>query len=98
MINYCLFVGFVPSLSSCHKKATMALFGQIRTRLGVVHFRVFRLFLWLLTTEFAACSMPPSRDNHRKAPSKDTTTCSMRVGVEPRSRDPDHTVAVKTAL
>jgi len=26
------------------------------TRLGVVHFRVFRLFLWLLTTEFAACS------------------------------------------
>jgi len=41
----------VPALSSCHEKATVALyFGRIRTRLGVVHFRVFRLFLWLLTT------------------------------------------------
>jgi len=38
----------------------------IRTRLEVVHFWVFRLFLWLLATEFAACSKPPSRDNHRK--------------------------------
>jgi len=41
-------------------------FGRIRTRLGVDHFRVFRLFLWLLTTEFSACSKPPSRDNHGK--------------------------------
>jgi len=42
---------FVPSLSSCHEKATEALyFGRIRTRLRVVHFRVFRLFFWLLTT------------------------------------------------
>jgi len=64
--HYCL---FVPSLFSCHEKATMALyFERIRTRLGIVHFRVFRLFLCLLTTEFAACSKPPSRDNHRKAP------------------------------
>jgi len=30
--------------------------------------------------------------------SKDTTTCAMRVRVEPRSRDCDHTVAIKTAL
>jgi len=30
---------FVPSLSYCNKKAMVALyFGQIRTRLGVVHF------------------------------------------------------------
>jgi len=37
---------FVPCLSSCHEKATTALnFGRIRTRLGVVHIRVFRLFL-----------------------------------------------------
>jgi len=37
---------FFPSLSSCHEKATVALhFGRMRTRLGVVHFRVFRLFL-----------------------------------------------------
>jgi len=37
---------FVPSLSSCHEKATVALyFGRIRTRLGIIHFRVFRLFL-----------------------------------------------------
>jgi len=65
----CLFVCFAPSLSSCHEKATVALyFGRIRTLLGIVHFRVFRLFLWLLTTEFAACSKPPSRYNHRKAP------------------------------
>jgi len=41
-----LFVCFVPSLSSSHEKATVALYvGRIRTRLGVVHFRVFRLFL-----------------------------------------------------
>jgi len=52
-----------------HEKTTMALyFGRIRTRLGVVHFRVFWLFLWLLTTEFAACSKSPSRDNHHKMP------------------------------
>jgi len=38
---------FVPSLFSYHEKATVALyyFGRIRTRLGVVHFRVFLLFL-----------------------------------------------------
>jgi len=54
---------FVSSLSSCHERATGALcFGRIRTRLGVVHFRVYRLFLLLLTTEFAACSKPPSRN------------------------------------
>jgi len=40
------FVCFVPSLSSCHEKATVTLYlGRIRTRLGVVHFQVFRLFL-----------------------------------------------------
>jgi len=37
---------FVLSLSSCHEKARVAqYFGRIRTRLGVLHFRVFRLFL-----------------------------------------------------
>jgi len=38
--------------------------------LRVVHFQVFRLFLRLLITEnlLAACSKPPCRDNHRKAP------------------------------
>jgi len=40
---------FIPSLSSCQEKATVAVyFGRIRTRLGVVHFRVFRLFLLFL--------------------------------------------------
>jgi len=64
-VKVCL---FVPSLFSCHKKATVALyFGRNRTRLGVFHFRVFRLLIWILTTEFAACSKPPSKDNHRKA-------------------------------
>jgi len=29
---------------------------------------------------------------------QDATTCPMRVGAEPRSRDRDHTVAVKTAI
>jgi len=44
-----MFVCFVPSLSSCHEKPTVTLyFGRICTRLGIVHFRVFRLFLWLL--------------------------------------------------
>jgi len=95
----CLFVClFVSSLSSYHEKATVTLhFGGICTRLGVVHFCVFRLFLCLLTTEFAACLKPPSRDNQR-ALSKDATTCMMKVGVESRSRDCDHTVAIKTAL
>jgi len=65
MLFVCL---FVPSLPSCHEKTTVALyFGRIRTRLRVIHFRVFRLFLWLLTTEFAACSKSPSSDNHCKA-------------------------------
>jgi len=50
-------------------------FGRIRMRLGVVHFRVFWLFLWLLTSEFAACSKPPSRDNHRKALYPRTQLC-----------------------
>jgi len=59
----------VTSLSSCHAKATVALyFERIRTGFGVVHFRVFRLLLLLLTAKFAACSKPLSRDNHRKAP------------------------------
>jgi len=58
---YCVRL-FVQSLSSCHEKATVAIyFGRIRTRLWVVHFWVFRLFLWLLTTEFAACSKPSSK-------------------------------------
>jgi len=36
---------FVPSLSSCYEKATVALyFGRIRTRLGVVYFQALRLF------------------------------------------------------
>jgi len=29
---------------------------------------------------------------------KDATTCKIMVGVEPRSRDRDHTVAIKMAL
>jgi len=37
---------FVPSLSSCHEKPTVALdFGRIRNRLGVVHFQLFFDFL-----------------------------------------------------
>jgi len=60
---------FVPSLSSCHEKATVALyFARIRTCLRSCPFPCFLLFLWLLTAEFAACSKPPSRDNHRRAP------------------------------
>jgi len=43
-------------------------FGRIRTRLDIVHFRVSCCFFRFLTTEFAACLKPPSRDNHRKAP------------------------------
>jgi len=51
----CLFVRclFVPSLSSCHEKAMVALlFGRIRTRLGVVHFRVSSCFLDFLPPNF----------------------------------------------
>jgi len=53
----CLFVClFVPSLSSCHEKATVALyFGRIRTGLGVIHFRVFRLLL--LTSYHSICCL-----------------------------------------
>jgi len=40
-----LFVCFVPSLASYHEKVMVALyFGRVRIRLGVVHFRFFRLF------------------------------------------------------
>jgi len=60
------FVYFVPFFSSCHEKATLALyFGRIRTRLGIVHFRVFRLFLYFLPLNLM---LVRSRDNHRKAP------------------------------
>ena len=56
------------SLSSFHKKATVALsFGRIRTRLGVDIFQVFRLTFDFFPHKFAACSKPPSRDNHCKA-------------------------------
>jgi len=44
LINAKLFSAclFAPSLSSCHEKATVALyFGRIRTCLGVVHFKFF---------------------------------------------------------
>jgi len=64
---------FVPSLSSCHEKATVTLYlGRIRNRLGVVHFQIYWLFLWLLTTEFGAFSKAPSTNNHRKAPYRRT--------------------------
>jgi len=44
---------FVLSLSSCHEKAMVALhFGRIRTRLGVVHFRVFQCFFDFLPPNF----------------------------------------------
>jgi len=50
----CLFVCFIFILLS-RERATVALyFGRIRTRLGVVHFRVFWLFLRLLTTKFTS--------------------------------------------
>ena len=62
-------VGLIDaSLSSFHEKATVALsFGRIRTRLVVDIFQVFRLTFDFLPHKFAACSNPPSRDNHRKA-------------------------------
>jgi len=57
-----------PSLSSCQEKVTMALDFEMNPHpLSSCNFQVFWLFLWLLTTKFAACSKPPSRDNHRKA-------------------------------
>jgi len=59
---YCTYIGggengnilFVCSIHiyppACYEKATVALcFGRIHTRLRIVHFRVFRLFLLLLT-------------------------------------------------
>jgi len=80
---------FVPSLSSCHEKATVALyFGRIRTCLGVVH---FRLFFELLTTSFiAACSKPPS-SNHRKAPYPRTQQRVRRGWELIKARSRDHT-------
>jgi len=82
--NVCLFCPIFILLS---RESDGGDFGRIGTRLGVVHFRVFRLFLWLLITQFAACSKPPSRDNHRKAPYSRTQQ-RVRWGweVEPRSR------------
>jgi len=42
---------FVPSLSSCHENATVALyFRRVRTSLRVADFRAFQLILLLLTT------------------------------------------------
>jgi len=87
---------FVSSLFFCHEKATVALyFGRIRTRLGVVDFRVFRLFLWLLTLNLLLVRSHLAEIIIVKCLSKGTTTCATRVGVKPRSRYHDHTVAVK---
>jgi len=42
---------FVPSLSSCHEKATVSLyFGRILIRLEVADFPSFRLIFWLLSS------------------------------------------------
>jgi len=47
----CLFVYSIFILLSRESDVDAICFGRIRTRLGVVHSRVFRLFLWLLSDE-----------------------------------------------
>jgi len=65
-ITRCL---FVPSLSSCHEKAMVALyFRRIHIRLGVVHFQFPVVFEFLPLNLLFVRSHHASRDNHRKGP------------------------------
>jgi len=88
------FVCFVPSLSSCHEKTTVALcVGWIRTRLRVVHFQVFRLFLRLYTTNLLLVWSHQAKIIIVKRLQR------VRWGWELNlDCDRDHTVAVKSAL
>jgi len=75
------------------KRLLAQYFGRTRTRLKES------------TSEFSGCffgilplNLMLVRRHQADALSKDVITCPMRVKVEPRSRDRDYTVAVKTAL
>ena len=71
----------VAYLSFCHQTASdltigstqtfhcdnYSVFGEMQTCLEVSNHPMSRGFLQILSTEFAACSMPSSRDYHRKA-------------------------------
>jgi len=61
--RFVLFVCFVPSLSSCQEKATVALyFGRIRTRLGVSISEFFLYkYVWL---KFAGSHLEKFADSH----------------------------------
>jgi len=66
------------------------IFSQVNT-IPVVHFRVFDYFF-----DFLPLNLLFVRSH--QAEIIIATTCPMMVGVEPRSCDHDHTVAVKSAL
>ena len=55
--------------------------GVIRTRLGVSNDpNVPADFFEFLSTEFAACSKPPSKNNHRKGSYPKTQQCDQGAG------------------
>ena len=61
-------------------------FGGTRTGLGVSSDLICTCgFLWFLSTEFTACSKPPSRDNHLKA-SLDKTLYDDYLGLVAKNK------------
>jgi len=93
---FCL---FVPSLSSCHEKATVALyFGRILICLGVADIQVFWLLLLLLFPLNLLLVRKHQAEIIVAKRGIQGRNISTRVGVEPRTRVRDHTVAIKTAL
>jgi len=93
-----LFVCFVPSLSSYHEKTTATLyFGRIRTRLGVVHFRLFLIF------DFFSVNLLFFRSHQAeiiivKRLIQERNNDVTKVRVEPRSRDNDYGCRQNDAL
>ena len=77
-----------------HEKAKVPLsFGQIRTRLEVEYFPSFPATFGFFPRKFAACSKPPSRDNHCKASYPRTQQRDQGAG---RAQDHVIMVVVKT--
>jgi len=72
-------------------------FGLVRTRLGVVHFQFSGCFFDFLPLNLVLVRSHQAEIIILSALSKDATTCTMMAEVEPRSRNRDHTVAIKTA-
>jgi len=92
--NYFKFVCFVPSLPSCHEKATVALyFGRaICNRLGVVHFQIFRCCFDFFSVNLLLVQSLQAKliiEKYLMQSHNNSVNSLMMVGIEPKSYDYD---------